>query len=175
MAWLLMTAGPMTGERIEIVDELLIGREQADLTIDDEALSRRHVAIRLRKDGVEVEDLDSKNGTWLDGVRLEAATTVTRSGAALQVGDTVAEIHFDVEPATRERATRVRAPRERPEPAVNGAPAAAVVSLPPFGASSEAAARRRRSAATRLPVATLLCLIAIAATAAALVIYFAGR
>jgi len=160
MAWLLLKSGPRKGERIEVAGELVIGRERADLTIDDESISRRHVVVRAADDGVEVEDLESKNGTFLDGARVAEVTMVTNSGALLRVGDTEIEIMLGTEAATRVR----HAPRP-----------AAAVAVQPFGASSATAARRRRSAATRLPLATLLSFACVAGTAGGLIAYFAAR
>jgi pSer/pThr/pTyr-binding forkhead associated (FHA) protein len=171
MAWLLLKSGPRTGERIEVVGELVIGREQADVMIDDESISRRHVAIRPRDGGLEIEDLGSKNGTWLDDSRLEGATVVTTPGTRVQVGDTVIELELDRETATRVRATHVREAPEDPES--DEEPAG--VPVRPFGTSSASAARRRRSAATRLPIATMLTFASVAGTAGGLIAYFAAR
>ncbi len=40
-----------------------------DLLLDDESLSRHHAEIRWGRTGWVVFDLDSANGTWVDGVR----------------------------------------------------------------------------------------------------------
>ncbi|MGI6158191.1 MAG: FHA domain-containing protein [Saccharofermentanales bacterium] len=55
-----------------LTDRFVIGRDlsKADLVLDDVSVSRRHAEI-VRKDGqYYVEDLGSKNGTTLDGIRL---------------------------------------------------------------------------------------------------------
>ena len=49
----------------------ILGRDpSADVQIDDPAVSRKHAAITIREDEVTLEDLESKNGTFLDGVKL---------------------------------------------------------------------------------------------------------
>jgi len=64
-----------TADRYEIGDRpLVVGRgEAADVKINDDALSRQHFLV-LREDvGYVVEDLNSRNGTWLGGRRILAA------------------------------------------------------------------------------------------------------
>lgn len=62
---------------IPLTDELTLGRDEAErLGFDDPRMSRRHSSVRL-VDGVwTIRDLDSRNGTFVDGERL----TGRRSG-----------------------------------------------------------------------------------------------
>jgi hypothetical protein len=65
---------------------ITVGRgDDADWRIDDEDLSRLHVAIVRGWDGVHVVDLESKNGTQLNGQHLTAHGT----GALLRHGDVI--------------------------------------------------------------------------------------
>jgi len=58
-------------------DTVLIGRSpEADLTIDDQAVSRRHARLRVTDSEVYLEDLSSHNGTWLGKVRVTAPALV---------------------------------------------------------------------------------------------------
>lgn len=66
---------------------------ECDLVIDDEAVSRRHVLLTLVPEGVAVEDLGSRNGTYFLGQRIERA--VLSIGSVLTVGDTVVTIAPD--------------------------------------------------------------------------------
>src|SRR5262249_8865371 len=44
-----------------------------DDTFDDSRLSRRHVELRKRGDDLDLVDLESRNGTWLNGQRVTRA------------------------------------------------------------------------------------------------------
>ena len=52
-------------------DEITIGRNSAnDITIDNLAVSDRHARIVRDKTGYYLEDLDSTNGTFVDGRKI---------------------------------------------------------------------------------------------------------
>src|SRR3954454_19563969 len=87
MPTLVITSGQLEGRRIEVSHELVIGRENVDVVIDDAELSRRHFAVRPVAGGLEVEDLGSRNGTRVDGTRIDGPTRV-RDGAVVTVGMT---------------------------------------------------------------------------------------
>ena len=49
----------------------LIGRDpDAVVWIDDESVSRRHARISVGEKGASIEDLGSKNGTWIGGAKI---------------------------------------------------------------------------------------------------------
>ena len=84
---------------------LIIGRgDEATWVILDKDLSRTHAAIHRAWDGVTVRDLDSKNGTRLDGTKLGPDPVELRDGATLTLGRLVlrfrdpAERHLRGEP-----------------------------------------------------------------------------
>ena len=61
---------------------------QNDLVLDgDEFASSRHARIELRGDGVWVQDLDSTNGTYVNGSRVAGAQRLD-AGDILRVGET---------------------------------------------------------------------------------------
>ncbi len=69
---------------------LLIGRERdAALVLEDEEVSRRHAEVRY--DGIAdawvVRDCGSRNGLWIDGVRVQRATLV--HGTVVRIGRTL--------------------------------------------------------------------------------------
>jgi predicted component of type VI protein secretion system len=135
MPFLIVRSGPRSGERIELVGELVVGRENADVTVHDDEVSRRHLAVRPHEDGVELEDLGSTNGTFVDGARLSAVVVVS-SGARVTLGETELEIEIEVpEPEIDPSATRLRErPPERDATIVRPspvAPAPAASSPPP--------------------------------------------
>ena len=85
---LAITEGPRAGVRFRLTgEEVVIGREggRSDITVDDATLSRRHVQLRRDASGWIAEDLGSRNGTWVDGARLEAPQRL-RHGSEIGVG-----------------------------------------------------------------------------------------
>jgi pSer/pThr/pTyr-binding forkhead associated (FHA) protein len=196
MPFLIVRSGTRAGERIELTAELIVGRENADVTLADEEVSRRHLAIRPHEDGVELEDLGSTNGTFVDGARLSATVVISES-ARVVLGESELEIEVEVpQPEADPSATRVRerpdvpdATVVRPSPVAAAPPPAPVAAAPatasaapaaiaaqPFGSFTPAApARRRTGAATRLWAPATIVFVIIIATAVALVIYFAAR
>jgi len=67
---------------------LVIGRgDDADWIILDEDLSRLHAEVRRGWDGVFVRDLDSKNGTFIDGAPVERDGSVLYDGAVVSMGN----------------------------------------------------------------------------------------
>ena len=130
-----MKEGPLAGQRVLVETELVVGRVDADVTIDDPLVSRRHAVIRpAGGGGLEVEDLGSLNGTWVNGERLEEQRTL-RVGDLVQVGGASFEVEAErVEPET---GGTVFAPTldAAPEPVEAGvqpepSPPAEVVQLP---------------------------------------------
>jgi pSer/pThr/pTyr-binding forkhead associated (FHA) protein len=100
-ATLRVVSGPAAGETVALDREIVVGREGADLTIDDPELSRRHVAIRPAGQGVEIEDLGSMNGTFVNGSRASEPVTLT-VGGTVKAGGTEIAVELPV------AATRVR-------------------------------------------------------------------
>jgi pSer/pThr/pTyr-binding forkhead associated (FHA) protein len=64
-----------------------MGRAQrADFCVDAPLVSRLHCRVSVAGDGsVQVVDLDSTNGTWVDGERITEAATLA-DGHRLRVG-----------------------------------------------------------------------------------------
>ncbi len=90
-ATLLIRNGGFEGMRYEISDEeTLIGRNpQTDITLLDDGISREHALILFdpATASFTVEDLQSTNGTKLNGKRIR--TQPLRHGDELQIGSTV--------------------------------------------------------------------------------------
>jgi hypothetical protein len=69
---------------------------QNDLVLDgDEFASARHARIEARGDGVWVQDLDSTNGTYVNGARVVGAQRV-KGGDVLRVGETDLAVEEDL-------------------------------------------------------------------------------
>ncbi len=66
-----------------------IGRSNTStIPIDDETLSRYHVNITLKQGLVQIADMESENGTFIDGSRLEGTTPhELNGGEEIMVGD----------------------------------------------------------------------------------------
>jgi two-component system, cell cycle response regulator len=81
--------------RIFLVDqpETVIGRsDEADIQVDDEKVSRRHIKILLRKnaagkDSTVVIDLNSKNGVYVNSTRIHEQEL--NNGDKVKIGDTI--------------------------------------------------------------------------------------
>lgn len=60
--------GPLNGYRWALANQLIIGRTGAcDIAITNQQVSREHARIFLSDNGPALEDLGSKNGTFLNG------------------------------------------------------------------------------------------------------------
>lgn len=91
MRKLQLVSGPAVGQELEIDRDLVIGREDADVVIPDDEISRRHVILRPVERGVEVEDLGSTNGTYLDRGKVSGPTPVPL-GVPIRIGRTSLEL-----------------------------------------------------------------------------------
>jgi pSer/pThr/pTyr-binding forkhead associated (FHA) protein len=163
MRRVVFTSGPLAGRDVEVTAALVLGRQAADLLIDDPEVSRSHAALRPAGDGLELEDLGSLNGTWVNGTRIQGPVRL-EPGDRVQLGDTLFEV-----PAGRAQPT-VASPRPDARPAEpEAAPPA------PFSPPTQRRTPRRPSVATRRLTPTLLSFGVVIATAIALVLYFAMR
>lgn len=75
---LVITSGPRAGMEIELPGEqLTIGRSsESGLVIRDDYTSTHHARLMLWNDQWVVQDLDSTNGTFLDGGRVTLPTPI---------------------------------------------------------------------------------------------------
>lgn len=88
--WLTIRSGAARGETVRLEEtRFVIGRDSAcDLVLDDAKVSRRHALVERRGDGrLEVRDLSSANGTYVNGSRTDSALLDGRE--QIQVGDTL--------------------------------------------------------------------------------------
>ena len=83
-------AGPgvKKGTRIEVESSLILGRDaDSGLLLDgDDFASARHARLEARTDGAWVEDLNSTNGTFVNGKRVTAERL--DAGDVVRVGQT---------------------------------------------------------------------------------------
>ncbi len=92
-----VTKGPDAGSKKSLTVQgneagrVFIGKSEAcDLKLADALVSRRHAAIEFVEDELRITDLDSTNGTFVNGLRVMGAFLV--GGETLQLGDTFIEV-----------------------------------------------------------------------------------
>lgn len=142
---LVALAGPRAGAEFPLSDgEVTIGRAaDADISIPDVSVSRRHVSVALRGDGLVVTDLGSGNGTLVNDARVQ--TSPVAHGDEIQLGDTVLQVvDLDGPPLGRGRARKRPADIAVAETVAPSAPARTEV-VPPRAAPRPAAPRRTQA------------------------------
>lgn len=78
-------SGPLNGLRWTIEDERLIGREDTcDVVIADRQVSRYHARLYRTESGVYLEDLASKNGTYVNSSRI-GEPVLLQDGDVIQI------------------------------------------------------------------------------------------
>lgn len=87
---LIAQIGPRIGNTFPLVQEkVTIGRESGnDIMFNDPAVSRVHAVLSAVKDGYEIEDLESMNGTYIDGKRLQTIHKL-KDGELIMIGKSV--------------------------------------------------------------------------------------
>jgi predicted component of type VI protein secretion system len=111
VATLIGQSGPLAGNRFELEGEVVLGRENAQITLADDETSRRHAAIRVVDGVVTISDLGSTNGTFVNGKRIDTATEL-RDGETIRVGKSTFRLELPVPaPDVDAMATRIA---ERP-------------------------------------------------------------
>ena len=105
MISIVFTEGPLAGERVVLDrEEVTVGREGCDITLNDHQVSRRHLALRPAGNDLHVQDLGSSNGTLVNGHRI-TQTVAAGDGDVIALG-------------TCELLVQVEAPRDPSLPAV---------------------------------------------------------
>jgi pSer/pThr/pTyr-binding forkhead associated (FHA) protein len=85
-------SGPGIGVMHPVLERATIGRgTTADVVIPDRAVSRVHASVRVDGQTVVVEDLDSSNGTLVNGEPIVAARRLA-PGDVVTVGSTELEV-----------------------------------------------------------------------------------
>jgi S1-C subfamily serine protease len=96
MAELIVLTGPAADRRLEVDAEqrFVIGRDEAcNLVLDDGKVSRRHAYLQEVDGRVEVGDLGSSNGTFVNGRRIERPVTLA-AGDSLRIGASTMRIEL---------------------------------------------------------------------------------
>lgn len=123
----------------------VIGRSaDCQLSLEDPLVSRRHALLGVGPEGVFVEDLGSRNGVFVNGVRIQARTALG-NGDRLTVG--TQEMVLCIAPDAEDDAARIATlagplgPTLRPDPPPTSAPFGPTVA--PSAARSEPAQPER--------------------------------
>jgi pSer/pThr/pTyr-binding forkhead associated (FHA) protein len=90
---LTITQGAQAGETATFVDNvILIGRgADCQLILEDDYVSTRHARVVAGDEGPYVEDLGSTNGTYVNGQRITAPTSVSLVDT-IRIGKTVLKL-----------------------------------------------------------------------------------
>lgn len=84
---LVATEGPLTGQRFPVVGTIEAGRETPGIALGfDAAASRRHASFAPVPGGIQVTDLGSTNGTFVNDQRVQSQTL--RPGDRVRIGGT---------------------------------------------------------------------------------------
>nr|WP_255549395.1 FHA domain-containing protein [Corynebacterium sp. TAE3-ERU12] len=87
---LLVTAGPLAGSRMNLNNqrEITIGRaDDSAFVLDDDYASARHARLIPHDNEWFLEDLDSRNGTFLNGQRVDSPEKL-ETGMEIRIGRT---------------------------------------------------------------------------------------
>ena len=90
LAWLIIAEGSRRGTVLEVADGMRIGRDTliSRQVIDDRKISDMHASIRIEGEQVFITDLDSTNGTWVNGERIQSRTAIAENDT-VRMGDTL--------------------------------------------------------------------------------------
>lgn len=80
-----------TGQRYPVVEEIVIGRSSGDIIFsDDLKMSAQHCRIVRTPQGIAIQDLNSSNGTYIDGIKLkDDKIFVFKNGSSLTAGSQI--------------------------------------------------------------------------------------
>ncbi|MDH3584623.1 MAG: FHA domain-containing protein, partial [Phycisphaerae bacterium] len=91
MEFLILTSGPHRGQILELPQHserpIRIGRDDADICLGDDHVSRMHAELHVCPGGWRVSDLGSSNGTFVNDVPVDRAHRL-EDGDRLDVGHT---------------------------------------------------------------------------------------
>jgi diguanylate cyclase (GGDEF)-like protein len=91
---LVVLSGERVGVRVSVQGNIVIGRDaDAALVLPDQGVSSRHAVVQDRGDSFSLVDLDSTNGTFVNGTRTQEAEL--RNGDKITFGTTI--VRFEVQ------------------------------------------------------------------------------
>lgn len=88
-----ITSGPSEGKSHTLTKpRVVLGREGADIAVEDPKISRYHCLLEVRDTYVNLKDMDSTNGTFFDEERVRAAMLL--DGAEFRIGGSMIRLSF---------------------------------------------------------------------------------
>ncbi len=150
LANVLVRSGPLKGQRLPIrVPIVNVGRaDYNDVVLQDDSVSTTHAKLQRREGVWVLVDLESTNGTFVDGEKVQGETPLA-PGALIRFGDVQAmwEPIDDTVDAAKGASTKVMGAIKAPPPKATPPPAA------PKPPTAAAAAERPTSPAPKAPAA----------------------
>lgn len=99
--WLIGVGAKVSHVRVAIMAPVLVGRALSnEVVIQDSRLSRQHSRFAAERDGCVVYDLNSANGTWVNGQRI--TRQVLREGDRVSVGSYEFRVALGQVPSNRD-------------------------------------------------------------------------
>jgi pSer/pThr/pTyr-binding forkhead associated (FHA) protein len=91
--WLVVSEGPDAGREWRLSEPLVIGRAgDADVVLADPTVSRHHVSVSAQGETAVVEDLESSNGTFVNGEQVGQPRRVAAGDLIGLGGSTAIEV-----------------------------------------------------------------------------------
>src|SRR5690349_7201435 len=88
--------------------DYIFGRgDECHVRFNSDWVSRQHCLLRVRRDGAELSDLGSRNGTLING-RLCQADQRLEEGDLVQIGPVTFEVHLEPDAETPEMLDTLR-------------------------------------------------------------------
>jgi len=80
--------GARRGRVLKIKDGTVVGRSEGDMILDDPKVSNPHAKFTLEDEAFVVWDFGSRNGTFVNGEKIRAATAL-KENDTVKIGDTL--------------------------------------------------------------------------------------
>jgi transcriptional regulator with GAF, ATPase, and Fis domain len=91
-----VVSGPDSGATLALTGKAIVGSgENSALRLTDTSVSRDHIELEPRSDGVFLKDLGSTNGTLVGGARVD--TAIVEQQAVISLGRTLLSLSVDVQ------------------------------------------------------------------------------
>ena len=93
IGFLIIKNGTYRGRVFQLVMKTTIGRKEGNIIVRDPQMSRRHARVSREKDQFFVEDLNTINGTFINGTAITEKTMIRQDDVIL-IGETKFEFKY---------------------------------------------------------------------------------